>query len=109
MGEELEALSSVYVWPRDERPKDVAGRHGSLHAKCAVADGQRLPVSSANLTEFALNLNMELGVRVRGGDLPKRLVDYLRQLMQDRVLIPLHSLANTSFSATLAQPFLLTR
>ena len=39
MGEGLEALSSVYVWPLDKRPKDAAGRHGSLHAKCAVADG----------------------------------------------------------------------
>jgi phosphatidylserine/phosphatidylglycerophosphate/cardiolipin synthase-like enzyme len=95
MGEELEALSSVYLWPLDKRPKDAAGRHGSLHAKCAAADGADLLVSSANLTEFALNINMELGVHVRGGDLPNRVVEHLRQLMQDQVLVPLrHPLHN---------------
>jgi hypothetical protein len=48
-----------------------------------------------NLTEYALNLNMELGVRVRGGDLPNRLVDHLRRLMPGGVLIPLrHPLHN---------------
>lgn len=95
MGEELEALSSVYLWPLDKRPKDAAGRHGSLHAKRAAADGADLLVSSANLTEFALNINMELGVHVRGGDLPNRVVEHLRQLMQDQVLVPLrHPLHN---------------
>nr|MBA2535353.1 phospholipase [Rubrobacter sp.] len=38
VGEELEALCSIYIWPPDERPRDSAGRYGSLHAKCAVAD-----------------------------------------------------------------------
>lgn len=58
LGKEMRDLASVYVWLLESRPKDGAGRHGSLHAKCAVADGARLLVSSANLTEFALNMNM---------------------------------------------------
>jgi hypothetical protein len=37
-----------------------------------VADGQCLLVSSANLTERAFNLNIAIGVLVRGGDLPRR-------------------------------------
>lgn len=45
---------------------------GALHAKCAVADGRRPLVSSANLTEHAQWLNMELGVLVEGGDTPRR-------------------------------------
>jgi phosphatidylserine/phosphatidylglycerophosphate/cardiolipin synthase-like enzyme len=89
LGKEMRDLSSVYVWPLEKRPKDAAGHHGSLHAKCAIADETSLLVSSANLTEFALNMNMELGVLVRGGDLPGRVVDHLHQLMRDRVLVPL--------------------
>jgi PLD-like domain len=44
----------------------------SLHAKCAVIDSNLLFLSSANLTEFAFNLNMELGVLIKGGSLPAR-------------------------------------
>jgi phosphatidylserine/phosphatidylglycerophosphate/cardiolipin synthase-like enzyme len=74
IGEKLEVLSNIYTWPPDKRPKDAAGRHGSLHAKCAVSDATNLLISSANLTEYALNLNMELGILVRGGSLPGRVV-----------------------------------
>lgn len=56
VGKELEALCNIYVWPSDKRPKDTAGRYGSLHAKCAVADEETALISSANLTEYALNL-----------------------------------------------------
>jgi cardiolipin synthase A/B len=49
---------------------DTFRRSGSLHAKCAVADDDLLFITSANLTEFAMNLNMELGILVRGGELP---------------------------------------
>lgn len=58
-----------------------------MHAKCAVADGARLLVSSANLTEFALNMNMELGLLVRGEELPGRVVEHLNHLIRERVLV----------------------
>ena len=54
-----------------------------------MADGARLLVSSANLTEFALNMNMELGLLVSGVDLPDRVVGHLDQLIRERVLVPL--------------------
>jgi phosphatidylserine/phosphatidylglycerophosphate/cardiolipin synthase-like enzyme len=79
----------VYVWPRDKRPTDAAGRYGSLHAKCAVADEAAVLVSRANLTEYALHLNMELGLLMRGGDLPGHLVGHLRRLIREGVLVPL--------------------
>jgi phosphatidylserine/phosphatidylglycerophosphate/cardiolipin synthase-like enzyme len=88
LGNELRSLSEVYLWPLDKRPKDQAGKHGSLHAKCAVADEAALLVSSANLTEYALNLNMELGLLVRGGDLPGHVVGHLRRLVEEDVLVP---------------------
>lgn len=75
----------MYVWPLERRPRDQAGRYGSLHAKFAVVDEAALLVSSANLTEYALNLNMELGLLVRGGGLPPRVVGHLRQLVEDKV------------------------
>jgi phosphatidylserine/phosphatidylglycerophosphate/cardiolipin synthase-like enzyme len=59
------------VWPQEKRPRDEAGRFGSLHAKCAIADEEWLLVSSANLTMYAMNLNMELGLMIRGGNLPR--------------------------------------
>jgi phosphatidylserine/phosphatidylglycerophosphate/cardiolipin synthase-like enzyme len=62
-----------------------------LHAKCAVADRERLLISSANLTEFAFTLNMELGVLIRGGPLPGRVEDYLTALIDSRVLHPISS------------------
>lgn len=37
-GADVAASSVVYVWPIDQRPRDAQGNHGSLHAKCAVAD-----------------------------------------------------------------------
>jgi cardiolipin synthase len=48
-----------------------------------------LLVSSANLTEFALNMNMELGLLVRGEDLPGRVVEHFNKLIRERVLAPL--------------------
>ena len=48
------------------------GKVGILHVKCAVADGRCLFLSSANLTEYAFSINMELGMLVTGGPLPAR-------------------------------------
>ena len=72
----LRRAARTFVWPRERRERQLlpGGREavGVLHAKCALVDDEALLVSSANLTGFALTLNMELGVIVRGGELPKR-------------------------------------
>lgn len=70
-----------YVWPMAKRPKDSVGRYGSLHAKCAVIDSNLLFLSSANLTEFAFNLNMELGVLIKGGSLPAAVETHFHTLI----------------------------
>lgn len=77
----------VHVWPREQRPTSPEGKCGSLHAKCAVADDRVLLVSSANLTEFALELNMELGVRVEGGEIPRRVREHFDDLRRRGVLV----------------------
>jgi cardiolipin synthase A/B len=59
----------------------------ALHAKAAIADSHTALVTSANLTGHGMNENMELGLIVRGGSVPRRLAAHFIQLMADRVLI----------------------
>ena len=41
--------------------RDTGGRSGLMHVKTIVADSQVAFLTSANLTEAAFELNMELG------------------------------------------------
>lgn len=86
LGSNLAESASVYLWPRDRRPTDDSGGQGALHAKCAVADSEIFFVSSANLTEYAMTLNMEMGVLIRGSALPQRTSDHLNWLVESGVL-----------------------
>jgi len=61
-------------------------RHGSLHAKCAAADRAKGLISSANLTDYAMTLNLELGMMVTGGLLPGRVVEPFDRLIGDGLL-----------------------
>lgn len=83
-------LAEVYVWPSEHRLRDERGRYGSLHAKFAVADRTRMLVSSANLTEFAFNLNIELGVLVTGGHAPQEAARHIEELIRLGVLRTVH-------------------
>jgi phosphatidylserine/phosphatidylglycerophosphate/cardiolipin synthase-like enzyme len=91
LGDELARAATVYQWPTDKRSVDAKGNRGALHVKCAVADDQTAVISSANLTEHAMNLNMELGLMVKGGELPRALAEHLRSLIQAGVLVPINS------------------
>ena len=62
------------------------GRRGSLHVKCVVADSARMFVSSANLTEQALRLNMELGILLGGTRHPREVDDHFADLAGRGVL-----------------------
>lgn len=76
----------VLVWPDDERSLE-SGKKASLHAKCAVADGRQAFVSSANLTDAAMERNLEVGYLVTGGTSPRVLDGYLRRLMATSILV----------------------
>jgi phosphatidylserine/phosphatidylglycerophosphate/cardiolipin synthase-like enzyme len=89
LGPDLANRATVYVWPRARRPTDAAGNRGSLHAKCAIADGRTLFLSSANLTEYAFSLNMELGILVHGGHAPRRAQEHFETLIRSGTLVPL--------------------
>lgn len=75
----------VCCWPLDRREKNALGQTGTMHVKCVIVDRQEALVSSANLTDHALELNMELGLVVHG-DVPRRLASHYDQLMVRRDL-----------------------
>ena len=86
LGENVRRAASIYVWPRASRPTDPRGRAGSLHVKCAVADDSLLFITSANLTEYAMSLNMELGVLIRGGRLAEMVAMHFDRLIATGML-----------------------
>jgi phosphatidylserine/phosphatidylglycerophosphate/cardiolipin synthase-like enzyme len=86
LGSEVAEHARLYTWPHELRPDVGSGKVASLHAKCAVADRERLLVSSANLTEYAFTKNMELGLLVEGGDVPHRVQSHLETLFEQNVL-----------------------
>jgi len=80
LGRVVAAQAMLLQWPPERRPRDEQGHAGLMHVKAAVADSRIAFLSSANLTEAALERNMELGVLIRGGHLPAaidRLIDAL--------------------------------
>lgn len=82
LGESVAARCNVYLWPPEQRATDAQGKPGLLHIKCAIADGRRLFLSSANLTEYAFTLNMELGLLVSGGPLPHQIETHFHRMIQ---------------------------
>ena len=86
LGQSLREKSRIFIWPHAKRPPAPDGKVGSLHAKCAVADGARLYLSSANLTDYAMNLNMEMGILLKSEELPQRVEQLFEGLIADGVL-----------------------
>lgn len=76
---------SVFIWP-DEHREIHPGMYANLHAKCAVADARRAFVSSANLTGWAMDYNLEVGYLVTGGTSPRLLGEYFEKLANEGIL-----------------------
>ncbi len=72
----------LYAW-RDKKPEFLDGR---VHAKVAVADGRVCFITSANLTGHAMEKNMEAGVLISGGYIPKLLESHLQSLVDTQVV-----------------------
>ena len=89
LGSELTSLAEIYYWPFDQRPTDDRGNRGCLHIKCAVADEERVLITSANLTQSALRLNMEMGLAIRDPQLGSTLSAHFANLISASVLMPL--------------------
>jgi phosphatidylserine/phosphatidylglycerophosphate/cardiolipin synthase-like enzyme len=77
----------VYHWPYAKRLEvESGGKRGFIHVKAAIADERMAMISSANLTAYGLEANMELGLVVRGDAIPQRIARHFRHLIQDGVL-----------------------
>ena len=79
------SLPSAQFYEWDKSSGDTV-QTASVHAKCAVADGGVAFVTSANLTEAAMERNMELGVLLRGGQVPRLLDQHLAALVTTKQL-----------------------
>ena len=89
LGRAVAAQATFLQWPPGCRPRDEQGHAGLMHVKAAVADSRIAFLTSANLTEAALERNMELGVLIRGGGVPAaidRLIDALMESGELRAL-----------------------
>ena len=77
-------LPTVELFTWTNRTEEFIG--GRVHAKVAVVDRARAFITSANLTEYALERNMEAGVLAKGGPLPSMLADHLDALIDVGVI-----------------------
>ena len=75
-------LARVYFWK--EKGDEFGG--GKVHAKVAVCDEELCFISSANLTGHAMEKNMEAGVLIRGGALPRTLHRHLEALVTVKIV-----------------------
>ena len=84
-------------WPGKARPRvfhdprslDLDGPAGILHAKAVVADGEAVFMTSANLTDAALDRNIELGVLIRDRALAASVTSHFQGLIDREMLRPL--------------------
>ena len=82
LGQIVVSSASIFRWVPERRLRDEHGHAGLMHAKAAVADSCIAFLTSANLTEAALERNMELGVLIRGGRLPIAIEQLLDNLTE---------------------------
>ncbi|EQC1016033.1 DISARM system phospholipase D-like protein DrmC [Pseudomonas aeruginosa] len=80
----LVPAARLYAW----RDKADPFSDGRVHAKVAVADGRMCFITSANLTGHAMEKNMEAGVLLTGGQIPKLLLDHLQALVDTKTVSP---------------------
>jgi putative cardiolipin synthase len=78
---EIQQDASFWIWPARRRPAVGASR-AALHAKVIAADERVALIGSANLTDKALAVNLELGVIIRDPEIVGRIVRHFRSLMQ---------------------------
>jgi len=76
--------AKLYAW-RNRVAPFVDGR---VHAKVVVADSETCFITSANLTGYAMEQNLEAGVLITGGQLPRQLQEHLQALVDTKTVSP---------------------
>ena len=74
--------AKFYIWDAHDEKHSA-----SVHAKCAIADEKIALITSANLTGKAMTENMELGVMLRKGNLPRQLHKHFESLIAEKIII----------------------
>jgi phosphatidylserine/phosphatidylglycerophosphate/cardiolipin synthase-like enzyme len=82
---ELASVADIFYWPYEKRQRNVSGRPGKLHAKCAVIDDSII-IGSANLTEDAFDRNMEIGLLIKKPQLAATIRIHFKNLIDSGVL-----------------------
>ena len=83
----IKDTAHFYRWPLEAREAFFA-KAASLHAKCVIADRSSALITSANLTSAGINDNIELGILIEAGLLPKRLSQHLELVIESGTLEP---------------------
>jgi|JFJP01.1.fsa_nt_gi phosphatidylserine/phosphatidylglycerophosphate/cardiolipin synthase-like enzyme len=86
LGRAMKSKARIFIWPHAKRQVTPNGKYGALHAKVAVGDQNILYISSANLTDYAMSLNMEMGILVFGGELPAQAQGHFDELITEGTL-----------------------
>jgi phosphatidylserine/phosphatidylglycerophosphate/cardiolipin synthase-like enzyme len=84
-------------WPGSSRPRvyydprslEPDGPSGVLHAKAVVTDDEAVFITSANLTEAALDRNIEIGLLLRDRPLAASVASHFQGLIDRSLLHPL--------------------
>lgn len=87
----------THEWPGAARPRvfydpralEPDGPGGVLHAKAVIVDDEVVFITSANLTEAALDSNIELGLIVRDRAVAASVTTHCQVLIDEGVLKPL--------------------
>jgi phosphatidylserine/phosphatidylglycerophosphate/cardiolipin synthase-like enzyme len=81
-------LPTARLWIWDKSGSEGYGGAGSVHGKCIVGDEDQAFISSANLTSAAMHKNIEIGILVKGGNIPLGIRHAFHDLTQRSILAP---------------------
>lgn len=77
---------NLYIWPYKKRIIEGDPHTGSLHAKFILQDQTKLFISSANLTQSAMDRNIELGVIIEDPTVIQKMRHHLDVLISENVI-----------------------
>ncbi len=86
INEDLKNKLHLYIWPYKKRIIDGDPQTGSLHAKFILQDKAKLFISSANLTQSAMDRNIELGVIIEDRNVIQKMSEHLSILISENLI-----------------------
>jgi phosphatidylserine/phosphatidylglycerophosphate/cardiolipin synthase-like enzyme len=86
VGSEVKSVTHLYFWPKENR-LFRKGKPALMHAKCCIADRELMFLSSANFTDQAFNLNLEIGLLLRDPQTCAAIADYFDSLLRKNTFV----------------------